>query len=58
MIGKIIDMNLMDASINFNDGRTVNVEVYQLPAGAKVGDTVNIKTGSMRMINHNYMSLF
>jgi hypothetical protein len=58
MIGKIIDINLMDACVNFNDGRTVNVGVYQLPVGVKVGDKVNIQTGSMRMINHSYMGLF
>lgn len=58
MIGKIIDMNLMDASINFHDGRIVNVDVYQLPSGVKVGDTVNIETGALRMVNHNSIHLF
>ncbi|MCT8975728.1 DUF3006 domain-containing protein [Clostridium sp. CX1] len=58
MLGKIIDINLSDASVNFHDGRTINIDIYQLPAGVRVGDTVNIQTGSMRMVNYNSAHLF
>lgn len=57
MIGKIIDINLSEAFVNFNDGRMVNIVVNQLPPGSKIGDTVNIQTGSIGAVNFNSIHL-
>lgn len=43
MIGKIIDVNFMDATIVLRDGSTLNTSIQYLPSNFKIGDKVNIE---------------
>jgi hypothetical protein len=58
MIGKILDMNITDAFISFQDGTTVDIGVAHLPPGSKVGDTINIDPMSTRMTNDKLIDFF
>lgn len=43
MIGKIIDINNMEATISLVDGRTMHVSVSYIPHHSKIGDRLNIE---------------
>lgn len=57
MLGKIIDMNITDAYISFEDGTTMDIGVSHLPPHSKIGDTVNIDFNSINMINDKLTGL-
>jgi hypothetical protein len=40
MKGKIIDKNITDAFVNFEDGNTMDIPLAKLPKNVHVGDTV------------------
>lgn len=54
MIGKIIDMNITDALISFQDGTTFNIGITHLPVGSKTGDRINIDPISKVALNDKY----
>lgn len=58
MLGKIIDMNITDAYVAFEDGTTMDIGISHLPPHSKVGDTVNIQFNSINMINDKITGLF
>lgn len=58
MLGKVIDMNVTDAFINFEDGTTMDIGVPRLPQGTKVGDKVNIEPRPTRLTNDKLVDFF
>ncbi len=58
MTGKILDMNVTDAFISFQDGTTMDIGVSHLPPGSKVGDTVNIEPRPIKMTNDKLNNFF
>lgn len=42
MQGKVIDLNSVEAFINLQDGRTVNICRLNLPEHIKIGDPVSV----------------
>ncbi|OAA91691.1 hypothetical protein [Clostridium coskatii] len=54
MIGKIIDMNITDALVSFQDGTTANVGATHLPPDSKIGDRINIHPISEITLNDKY----
>lgn len=58
MTGKILDMNVTDAFISFQDGTTMDIGVSHLPPGSKIGDTINIEPRPMRMTNDKLTNFF
>ncbi|MGY0374078.1 hypothetical protein [Clostridium sp. JNZ J1-5] len=51
MLGKILEMNKIEALVAFKGGSITNVNLSQIPPYANIGDTVDINlnspTGSM-----------
>ncbi|MEY7999377.1 hypothetical protein AB8U03_04050 [Clostridium sp. Mt-5] len=54
MIGKIIDLNITEALISFQDGSTVDVGTSHLPSNIKIGDAVNIDPHPKSMSNDKF----
>lgn len=48
MLGKIIDLNSIEAYINLEDGRTVSVCISKLPGHIKIGDSIPINSENER----------
>lgn len=58
MIGKIIDMNVTDALISFQDGRTMDIGVSNLPPNSKIGDSISVSPKPPSMTNDKFLNLF
>lgn len=58
MIGKVIDINITDAYITFEDGTTKYVSLSNLPRGTAIGDSVNTDPGLIRLNNSKLMDFF
>ena len=54
MIGKIIDINITDALVSFQDSTTANIGITHLPPGSKTGDKINIDPISKVTLNDKY----
>ncbi|CAB1254264.1 hypothetical protein ACFHWD_05295 [Clostridium sp. MT-14] len=54
MIGKIIDLNVTEALISFQDGSTADIGISHLPASIKIGDTVNINPNFTSKLNDKF----
>jgi hypothetical protein len=46
MKGKVIDKNLTDAFIAFENGDTMDIKITSLPKGVQIGDNVDIPFNS------------
>lgn len=46
MLGKILEMNKIEALVAFNGGSISNVNLSQIPPYANIGDTVDINLNS------------
>lgn len=58
MLGKVIDINMTDAYISFQDGTTKNISLSNLPKGTVIGDSVNMDPGIIRLNNSKLMDFF
>ncbi len=58
MLGKVIDINVTDAFISFDDGTTKIVSMLNLPRGTHVGDEVYIDPVLPRLNNSKLMDFF
>ena len=54
MVGKIIDLNITEALVGFQDGTTADIGISHLPSGIKIGDTVNINPNLTAMSNDKF----
>lgn len=58
MKGKIIDKNVTEAFVSFENGQTMDVSVSQLPKNIKIGDTVDVPLGNHSLTNDKLVDFF
>jgi hypothetical protein len=58
MRGRVIDKNLTEAYVTFEDGNTVDVSLSYLPRDTKVGDTVEVQLNNHSLTNDKLVDFF
>ncbi|MEW9094530.1 MAG: hypothetical protein AB2417_05555 [Clostridiaceae bacterium] len=58
MVGRIIDMNNTEVFVSFENGVTIDVNKFNLPSDARIGDTVRIDPGTPRISNSKLVDFF